>query len=433
MILLLVLAFLIIIGFGIGIDHSKKAMITSIVVFLIIMLTSFLMTFIFPIEWFMNVKFPLINQSIAQYIKSMEGLEGIINTSPSLGDGIIDYITNISRLFIMPFFAVLMYLILGIVKLIKIIKFKKNKIAKEKPKKINYLGGAIQSVKYIVIFSVIVAPISFVTKTYEKADEVAGIINYSVCQNENDCSTMNMLSNDIIINQIGKSLFFDKYSNKISKNRINELNKEMSDLEKIVKLLRVSGLDTIFDVGFEFSGDSTKDIKTPVLEELLTIALDSELFGQVIVDMFNNILKDFGEKIKEDHPNVRVNELYYTKATLKREIKELAFLMDMAFEKNLFSLSKHIDIEVIYNLINDMSMKELNNMIRRIESIRLIERVNKYVNVADTTVKWLIATLTSYSLITGIYIFETMLTMSDESLIEFRKTAKYIELQRFFE
>lgn len=66
---ILLVLFLIILGFGIGVEHNKKEMITSLVIFSIIIVTSFLMTFIFPVEGFISFKFPIFNQSIAYAIK----------------------------------------------------------------------------------------------------------------------------------------------------------------------------------------------------------------------------------------------------------------------------------------------------------------------------------------------------------------------------
>lgn len=428
MVFILLGVLLLITGFAVGLGQNKEKTWESVGLFFIILAASFVLSFVFPIEWFINLTVPFTKQSIADFITSIKGLESLILMSPSLGDGVLDYVVNISRLFVMPFFVVASYLVILIKKIIVKINAYRRKEPKEK-KEVNFLGASVMAIKFIIIFVVVISPISYISKIYNESNQVLATVNMSVCENPNDCATLDLLDNDILLKQVRKSVFLDKYFDFVSKQRSANLVTEIQNGQEMMSLVKTSGIDNIFDKGFRFEDMNENTFDFEVLDRLLKLSLESELLGQTVVDIFNTFVANYATELKKDFPEIQLDELVYDKKTLAIEMPILLGFMQTAFENDVFVLSNRIDLGVVSNMISNMGVKELLKMTKSVKNIKLVSGIDKHINVADTAVKKVIKFASNSCVITGMFLFENSITHLDEWLVEFRETELFTKLE----
>lgn len=407
--------------------------------------------FIIPNNFLMyKIKFPIINQSIGDFISDFLSLSKSYNDlktySPSVNTALME---NLSRL--VPFLIkncgsiifVSIVLIVSNVVLFIINIFKK----------ISFKMSAMSFANIILCVILALSSFSQITRSIN----IMG--KYLAAENEKVYETYPEYKKYKLIFDVSEKFdsnssafkYLKKYSylNLLKNNPVDKLEKELTNVPKYLKDLAFTNVTIIYtDDSFKFKNTTIDTFKFITLKNLIRTLGKTEIFNDISRNFTNDILKYLGQTLKEDMNKSEDANLAYARSDFNSEYGNLIDLLKYIVENNLIIKVEdgNLGLSGSISLLLDLGLEKIQELLEIID-ISLVSKIKDYIGVSileqqlnalggdlvNIFLKGAIGKEKAYMLAAGIYTCSKIYASMDKWLADYKQTSMYETSKWFLE
>lgn len=354
-----------------------------------------------------------VREFITNFITRNEGLNNFLKYSPELKSLIIEQPQIIVNpvLFILlvlvglplsfPIYWVYILIFNLIAKLVfkkekymkneqgEVLRNEKGKKIKIKKKKHRFLGGLIRGTQGIVLVGVVLMPVNFVNRIYNKAKKEAVLEDgETLCSsiefakvNSDICKYLDMY-NETLLAKIGGEKSLDKFLSdslttiEVKGEKIG-LENEVSNVAISAVLINESGIMKLFKDG-KFDLDSIDfseidfDKINMAIDRLFNSYTISKITEAGVGYVLNEVLNDKLVDLLKDEDIVSKLE-YADSEEIKEELKGVVNILKLAVEKNIADLVIDNRNNVI-TIVNSVNTNDVEALLHKILDLRIISK-----------------------------------------------------------
>ena len=271
----------------------------------------------------------------------------------------------------------------------KFIRNEKGKKIKVRRRKRRLLGGLIRGTQGVLLLCVILLPVNFVNRLYNRAKKAAELENNeTLCSSieganigEDICNYLDIYNETIFAKMSGEKSLDKFISDGLTSVKVNGekvvLENELGSVVESVVLINESGLLSLLMNG-EINLD-TLDLSSIDFDKI-NLALDklfnsytlSRLSEAGISYVLNEVLNDKLVEVLKD--NDIVSKLEYSDANqIKEELKSVVNIIKYAVEEGIVDAAIDNKDNVV-GIINEVDAKDVEALINKVLSVRIINK-----------------------------------------------------------